>query len=75
MFVSVTLPQFVTTAVSVLGWPRGTVLQVLVTPMQGLSVTTQTLLAWAVMGWPQTVAPLALTVLGKLPQLLVTSRL
>ena len=46
--------------------------QVLVTPMHGLSVTTQVAEAVAWIGVPQGDVPTAVTVSGKLPQVLVT---
>ena len=47
MLVKVTLPQLVTTPLTVLAEPITTVSQFFVTWMQGLSVTTHTLVAKA----------------------------
>src|SRR5882757_3492391 len=67
-----TLPQLVTTAVTVLAWPTTTVSHDLVTPMQGFSVTTHVAVAVLVTGVLQALKPEAVTESGKLPQVLVT---
>jgi hypothetical protein len=67
-----TLPQFVTTAVTRLAWPTITVSQVLVTPIHGLSVTSQVAVEVFVTEVLQGLKPVAVTVFGKLPQVLVT---
>ena len=56
-----TLPQLVTTAVTVLASPLLTVLQVFVTRRHGFSVTLQTALADAWTGVPQTLRAVAVT--------------
>src|SRR5438094_2769664 len=72
MLVRVTLPQLVTSAVTRLAWPMVTVLQVLLTAMQGFSVTTHVLFAVAETGVPHMLRPVAVTVSGKLPHVFVT---
>src|SRR5437867_2675667 len=72
-FVRVTLPQLETTPLMV--WIEPTTIgpvHSLVTVMQGFSVTTQVLLAFAETGVPQVLRPVAVTVSGKLPQVFVT---
>jgi ribosomal protein S12 methylthiotransferase accessory factor YcaO len=72
MPVMVTLPQLVTTAVTVLAAPITTVSQLLLTPRHGASVTTQVALAVLVTEVLQGLKPMAVTVSGKLPQVFVT---
>ena len=67
-----TLPQLVTTAVTVLAAPITTVSQLLVTPMHGASVTTQVAVAVLLTAVLQGLKPMAVTVSGKLPQVFVT---
>src|SRR5436190_1504530 len=67
-----TLPQLVTTAVTVLAWPATTVSQVLVTRMQGFSVTTHVAVDVLVTVVLHGLKPVAVTVFGKLPQVFVT---
>ena len=64
-FVRPILPQFETEPLNVSVPPTGTVarLQFFVTWMQGFSVTRQGAVALAVAGCPQTLVPLAVTVL------------
>jgi hypothetical protein len=62
----------VTTAVTVLGVGFVTVLQVLVTPMHGFSVTAQVAVDVFVTDVLQGLRPVAVTVFGKLPQVFVT---
>src|ERR1043166_8967379 len=71
MFCSVTLPQLLTTPLTVLAEPISTVSQFFVTRMQGLSVTTHVAVAVAETWPPHRPVPVAVTVFGKLPQVLL----
>ena len=67
-----TLPQLVTTAVTVFVWPITTVSHDLVTRIQGFSVTTHVEVEVFVTEVLHGLKPIAVTVFGKLPQVLVT---
>jgi hypothetical protein len=68
----VTLPQLVTTAVTVFAEPTTTVSQLLLTPRHGASVTTQVAVDVFVTEVSQGLKPMAVTVFGKLPHVFVT---
>ena len=55
-----------------MAWPMTTVSHVLVTPMQGFSVTTHVAVDVFVTEVLQGLKPVAVTVFGKLPQVFVT---